>query len=85
MTSVATRFALPAPIVLVVAGLAVSFVPGIPGSEVDPEVVLDLLLPPLLDGAAFESSAVAIRQLQRAIIQLAVVWSCSPRSASRSC
>ncbi|GAA2017503.1 Na+/H+ antiporter [Nakamurella flavida] len=73
ITSVATRFSLPAPILLVLIGLGVSFIPGIPGYEVSPEIVLYVLLPPLLYGAAYESSAVAIRRLIRPIVQLAVV------------
>ncbi len=69
----ATRYRLPAPILLVVIGFAVSFVPGVPGFELSPDLVLSVLLPPLLFGAAFESSAVALRQLLRPITQLAVV------------
>lgn len=73
VNAVSTRFNLPAPILLVVGGLAVSFVPGVPGFEISPDLVLTVLLPPLLFAAAFESSAVAIRQLLRPILQLAVV------------
>lgn len=73
INTVATRFRLPPPILLVVAGFAVSFFPGVPAFEVSPDLVLSVLLPPLLFGAAFESSAVALRQLLRPIAQLAVV------------
>src|SRR6195952_672769 len=73
VNAAAVRWRVPAPILLVVAGLAVSFVPGIPGYELSPEFVLSVLLPPLLFGAAFESSAVAIKKLLRPIFQLAVV------------
>ena len=73
VTAAAARFSLPAPIVLVVVGFAVSFIPGMPGYEIEPDLVLALLLPPLLFAAAFESSAVAIRRLLRPIIQLSVV------------
>ena len=59
--TVATRYRLPPPILLVLAGFAFSFIPGIPAFEVSPELVLSVLLPPLLFGAAFESSAVALR------------------------
>ncbi len=70
---VAARFTVPVPIPLVVVGLAVSFIPGVPSFEVSPELVLAVLLPPLLYAAAVESSAVAIRKLLRPIFQLAVV------------
>ena len=73
VNTVATRYRLPPPILLVVTGFAVSFIPGVPGYELSPELVLSVLLPPLLFGAAFESSAVALRQLLRPITQLAVV------------
>lgn len=73
VTTIATRFRLPAPILLVVVGFAVSFIPGIPAFQVGPDLVLFVLLPPLLYAAAFESSAVAIRQLIRPILQMSVV------------
>jgi CPA1 family monovalent cation:H+ antiporter len=44
----------------------------VPTVEVDPDVVLTVLLPPLLYAAAVESSVVAIRRALRAITQLAV-------------
>ena len=46
----------PYPIVLVVGGAAVGFVPGLPEVELAPELVLLIFLPPLLYGAAFFSS-----------------------------
>ena len=73
INTVATRYRLPPPILLVIAGFAVSFVPGVPPFQVSPDLVLSVLLPPLLFGAAFESSAVALKQLLRPITQLAVV------------
>jgi Na+/H+ antiporter len=73
VNAIATRLSMPSPILLVVAGLGISFVPGVPAFDVSPEVVLAVLLPPLLYAAAFESSAVAIRQLIRPIFQLSVV------------
>lgn len=71
--SAAVRLRLPPPILLVVAGFAVSWVPGVPAFELKPDFVLAVLIPPLLFGAAFESSAVAIRKLIRPIFQLSVV------------
>jgi CPA1 family monovalent cation:H+ antiporter len=44
------------PIVLVVAGLLLSFVPGIPRISLNPDVVFFLILPPLLYGAAWVTS-----------------------------
>jgi monovalent cation/hydrogen antiporter len=44
---------IPYPILLVLGGLAVSFVPGLPDFELPPEIVLIGFLPPLLYTAAF--------------------------------
>jgi len=55
-----------------VAGLAVSFVPGIPSYEIDPELVLLLVLPPLLYSAALDSSYLRIRDNLRPIGMLSI-------------
>ena len=72
VNGLAGRIRMPAPILLVIVGVAVSFVPGMPAVEVDPELILTVLIPPLLYAAATESSVVAIRSLLRSIFQLAV-------------
>ena len=46
----------PYPIVLVLGGLALAFVPGLPTLELDPEVTLLVFLPPLLQSAGWYSS-----------------------------
>ena len=53
---VAERLKIPYPILLVVGGLALAFVPGLPAVKIDPELVLLLFLPPLLFGAAWLTS-----------------------------
>lgn len=72
VNGLAGRIRMPAPILLVIVGVAVSFVPGMPVVQVDPELILTVLIPPLLYAAATESSVVAIRSLLRSIFQLAV-------------
>jgi Na+/H+ antiporter len=52
LTTLARRFQTPYPIVLVIAGLLLSFVPGLPQVTLNPQVVLLILLPPLLFAAA---------------------------------
>jgi monovalent cation/hydrogen antiporter len=47
---------IPYPILLVVGGLALGFVPGMPEFELEPELVLLAVLPPLLYSAAFFAS-----------------------------
>jgi Na+/H+ antiporter len=62
----------PYPIVLVLGGLVLGFVPGVPGAELPPNLVLVLFLPPLLYQAAFFSSPRDLRADARAITLLAV-------------
>ncbi len=52
LTTVARKLQTPYPIVLVIAGLFLSFVPGLPQVSLNPDVVLLILLPPLLFAAA---------------------------------
>ncbi|WP_188986204.1 Na+/H+ antiporter [Saccharopolyspora thermophila] len=71
VTAVARRLGLSAPLALVVVGLAVSLIPGVPDYAIEPSVILLLVLPPLLYSAALNSSTVGIRANLRAIGLLA--------------
>ena len=44
------RIAIPYPILLILAGLLISFIPGLPQLALDPEIVFILFLPPILFG-----------------------------------
>ncbi len=44
------------PVLLVLAGLAISFIPGIPALKIDPELIFVIFLPPLLYEAAWTNS-----------------------------
>jgi len=63
---------IPYPIVLVVGGLVLGFVPGMPDAELAPELVLVLFLPPLLYSAAFFANLSDLRRDMRAISLLAI-------------
>jgi monovalent cation/hydrogen antiporter len=52
----ARKVRIPYPIVLVLAGLAVSFVPGLPRITLDPDAIFFAVLPPLLYAAAWNTS-----------------------------
>src|SRR4051794_12503546 len=67
LSALARRPAIPYPIVLVVGGAAVGFIPGLPEVKLDPDVVLVVFLPPLLYGAAFFANLGHIRQSLRPI------------------
>ncbi len=56
LVRLADLIAIPYPIVLVLAGLAISGVPGVPGDGLSPEVIFLLFLPPLLFSAAQATS-----------------------------
>ncbi|MFC8010941.1 Na+/H+ antiporter [Streptomyces cinereoruber] len=68
----ARRTPVPAPLLLVAAGLAASYVPGVPDYTLDPHVVLPLILPPLLYTAAVESSYLDLRANVRPVALLSV-------------
>ncbi|GAB7042477.1 MULTISPECIES: Na+/H+ antiporter [Catenuloplanes] len=70
--ALARRLGFVAPLVLLVAGLGLSFVPGVPVVHVEPELVLVGILPPLLYVAALQTSVPAFRRALRPIMLLAV-------------
>ena len=72
VAGLARRLKLSAPLLLVVAGIAASFVPGVGEYELEPDVVLFFILPPLLFGAAWQSSVINFRQNIRPIGLLSV-------------
>jgi monovalent cation/hydrogen antiporter len=63
---------IPYPIVLVVGGLVLGFVPGMPDAQLDPDLVLVIFLPPLLYSAAFFANLHDLRRALRPITLNAV-------------
>ncbi|MBB1158510.1 Na+/H+ antiporter [Amycolatopsis sp. DR6-1] len=72
VTVVARRMDWSAPLCLVAVGVGVSFIPGVPQYELDPEIVLIGLLPPLLYSASIQTSLIAFRKLRGPIALLSV-------------
>jgi monovalent cation/hydrogen antiporter len=56
LAPVAERIAIPCPVLLLMFGLVLAFVPGLPLPTVSPELLLPLVLPPLLFAAARRTS-----------------------------
>jgi monovalent cation/hydrogen antiporter len=68
----AGRLRVPAPSLLVIAGLAVGLLPGVPPVHVPPDVVSLVVLPPLLYAASEELPWRDLRAVWRAVAVLAV-------------
>jgi monovalent cation/hydrogen antiporter len=68
----AQRLSIPYPIVLVLGGLVVGAVPGIPNIALNPELVLVIFLPPLLYSASIFADLQALRANLRPILLLAI-------------
>src|SRR5215207_11087113 len=62
----------PYPVFLVLGGLALGFIPVVPGIELPPDLVLLIFLPPLLYTAAFFSSPHDLKAQLRPIGLLAI-------------
>ena len=72
VAAAARRTPVPAPLLLVAAALVVSYVPGVPGYTLDPDVVLPLVLPPLLYTSSTDSSYLDLRAQLRPVALLSV-------------
>lgn len=70
---VANRIKVAYPVLLVVAGLLISFVPGIPALKIDPELIFIIFLPPLLYEAAWAISWKELWRWRRIICSFAFV------------
>ncbi|GIF70067.1 Na+/H+ antiporter [Asanoa ishikariensis] len=69
---VAERTGLPAAALLPLIGIAYSVLPG-PNISLDPQIILTFVIPPLLYGAALDSSLMAIRRNLRIVVSLSVL------------
>jgi CPA1 family monovalent cation:H+ antiporter len=69
---VARKINVPYPILLTVAGGALAFVPGLPAIHLEPQLVFNLFLPPLLYPAAVYTSWRDFRSNLRSILPLAI-------------
>lgn len=62
-----------APLILVLAGIALSSIPGLGDVELEPEIILEVILPPLLFAAAVSMPAMSFRRELPSISGLAVL------------
>ncbi|HEX5200130.1 MAG TPA: Na+/H+ antiporter [Actinoplanes sp.] len=69
---VSRRAGLPAAALLTIIGIVYALLPG-PNVELDPEIILTFVIPPLLYNAALDSSLLDIRHNMRTVISLSVL------------
>jgi CPA1 family monovalent cation:H+ antiporter len=67
LVRLADAIAIPYPIVLVLGGLGIGFIPGGPSLELDPDVVFLVFLPPILQSAGYWASP---RELRAELVPL---------------
>ena len=72
LTAFARRRGWPAPLLVTAVALAVSFIPGIPEFEIEPELILTIVLPPLLYSSALEVSFQSFARSSKHIYRLGV-------------
>ena len=68
---VTEKTGLPAAVLLTLIGITYAYLPG-PNLDLEPELVLTFILPPLLYNAALDSSLLDIRRNMRTVISLSV-------------
>jgi Na+/H+ antiporter len=72
VSAMGERWDLPPPLLLIVVGVIASFLPFVPEVELNPELVLIGLLPPLLYAAAIRTSLIDFRSNRRPIGLLSI-------------
>jgi CPA1 family monovalent cation:H+ antiporter len=73
LVMVAQQLKISYPIILVLGGLGLSFVPGVPDISIDPELIFLIFLPPLLYDAAWNTSWKEFWKRRRIITSFAFV------------
>jgi len=72
LTAFARKRGWPAPLLVTAVALAVSFIPGIPEFEIEPELILTIVLPPLLYSSSLEVSFQSFARSRKHIYRLGV-------------
>ena len=86
LSTLARYLKVPFPIVLVIGGALMGFIPGLPTVELEPDVVLVIFLPPLLYGASiysnFSDLKAGFRGLTLNTVALVLVTMCAVAAAA---
>jgi CPA1 family monovalent cation:H+ antiporter len=70
---VSARLGLPSPVLMTVFGVALALIPATPNPDIEPDLILPLVLPPLLFAAARRTHWRQFRAGWRAVVGLAVI------------
>src|ERR687884_2215813 len=88
LSALASRLSVPYPIVLVIGGGLLGFVPGLPVVRLDPDVVLVVFLPPLIYGSSifanFGDLRANLRALTLSTVGLVLVTMCAVAAAAHA-
>ena len=69
---VAPKVRVAAPLILLVVGLAIGFLPQVGAIEIEPHIILEMVLPPLLFSAAVRMPTMDFRREMHAVAMLAI-------------
>ena len=69
---IAPKVRVAAPLILLVVGLAIGFLPQVEAIEIEPHIVLEMVLPPLLFSAAVRMPTMDFRREMQAVAMLAI-------------
>src|SRR3990170_5769835 len=72
LAQVTDRIKVPYPILLVLSGIGIGLIPGLPPVSLDPDVVFLIFLPPILYAAAWNTSWPDFKAAKRPITLLAI-------------
>src|SRR5688572_4062037 len=72
LAEVTDRINLPYPVLLVLSGIGIGLIPGLPRVQLHPEVVFFVFLPPILYAAAWNTSWPDFKRAKRPITLLAI-------------
>lgn len=72
LAEITDRIKIPYPILLVLSGIGIGMIPGLPRIQLDPDIVFLIFLPPILYSAAWNTSWPDFKRAKRPITLLAV-------------
>jgi CPA1 family monovalent cation:H+ antiporter len=72
LSALADKARVPMPVILISAGIVLGFIPAVPETQLEPDIIFLLFLPPLLFDAAFNIPAAGFRENLNTISTLAI-------------